>query len=260
VTTIPLDEVAPAASAGALRRPIPRAVPLPDGRSVRIRPVRPTRRPCELAGRMGSGAGARALVFDGGRLAGHSAPAGGAPGPSRRPGYRLSTIGMRTALHDVHLDGPADRCRRILLESPLEWLPRAEAAGDRHFVAWVGFGDGLRVDKEVELTIGLPASAADRLVVPISWRATGPHGLFPIFHGAFRLRPLRPHVCRLSLTGSYEPPLGELGRRLDEAGLRRVAEATVRDLAEAVAARVSHLAAGRPLAADIRLRAAPSRV
>jgi hypothetical protein len=156
---------------------------------------------------------------------------------------------MHLAFHDVHLECPVDRCRRMLQESTARWLPAAEAHGDGRFLAWLGFGGAIRVDKEVEVTIGPPAHDGDRLVIPIGWRGTGLEGLFPVFDGAFRLRPLRPSVCRLSLVGTYEPPLGELGRRLDGAGLRQVAEATIRDLAEAVAARIS-VQAGTPAQAS----------
>lgn len=40
--TTPLDEGAPAVPAGALRRPVRRTLRLRDGRSVRIRPIRPS--------------------------------------------------------------------------------------------------------------------------------------------------------------------------------------------------------------------------
>jgi len=42
VTTIPLDEAAPAAPAGAVRRPAARTARLRDGRSVQVRPIRPS--------------------------------------------------------------------------------------------------------------------------------------------------------------------------------------------------------------------------
>jgi hypothetical protein len=157
-------------------------------------------------------------------------------------GSSLSAIDMCRVLHDVHLDGPAESCRQVLLESPVQWLPAAEAVADGRYRARVRFGGGVGVRKEVAMTVSQPARHGDRLVIPLSWRATGPKGLFPVFQGEFRLRPLRPGVCRLSLTCTYEPPLGDLGRRLDEAGLRQMAEAIVRDLSCAVATRVAKLA------------------
>jgi hypothetical protein len=151
--------------------------------------------------------------------------------------------------HQVRLDQPAERCWRALQAPPERWLPdrETEAAGDGRFLVWLGFGSPeVRVAKEVELTVGQPAAEADRLVVPLAWRATGPGRLFPTLAGELGVRPLDPGSCLLSLTGCYEPPLGALGRRLDEAMLRRAAEATVRDLATAIAARVTDLAASEP--------------
>jgi hypothetical protein len=148
--------------------------------------------------------------------------------------------------HEVRLDRPAERCRRALQAPPERWLPEQEtrAADDGRFLVWLGFGGPeVRVAKEVELTVGQPAVEADRLVVPLAWRATGPGRLFPTLAGELGVRPLDPGSCLLWLTGGYEPPLGALGRRLDEAVLRRAAEATVRDLATAIAARVADLAA-----------------
>src|SRR6266700_284164 len=152
--------------------------------------------------------------------------------------------------HDVHVDQSADSCRRELLEPAERWLPApvsSSAAGDGRFLVWLGFGGPeISVTKEVELTVGRPEVEEDRLVVPIGWRATGPGQLFPVFDGQLTVRPLGPHSCRLSLGGGYEPPLGALGRRLDEAMLHRAAEATLRHLAAGIAARVSELAASRP--------------
>jgi hypothetical protein len=83
----------------------------------------------------------------------------------------------------------------------------------------------------------------------LAWSAgvirAGPPLPHPL-EGELSVRPLGPGSCLLSLTGSYEPPLGALGRRLDEAMLRRAVDATVRDLATAIAARVAWLAASRP--------------
>jgi hypothetical protein len=150
--------------------------------------------------------------------------------------------------HDVQLDQPASRCQRELQGPPERWLPdqETEVAGDGRFLVWLGVGGPeVRVTKEVELTVGRPVVYEDRLIVPIGWRATGPGFLFPVLEGEIGVRPLGPHSCLLWLTGSYEAPLGALGRRLDEAVLRRTAQATVRDLAVAIATRVAELAASR---------------
>jgi hypothetical protein len=50
-------------------------------------------------------------------------------------------------------------------------------------------------------------------------------------------------VTRLTVCGMYEPPLGSLGKQLDDALLHRVAEATVKELAESIGKRLEALTA-----------------
>jgi hypothetical protein len=151
--------------------------------------------------------------------------------------------------HDVHVDQSANSCRRELLEPPERWLPAAVTgvSGERRFLARVGFSaPASRISKQVELTIGAPEEQGDWLVVPLAWRATGPGQLFPVLDGKLTIQPLGPHSSKLSLSGTYEPPLGAVGREIDQAVLHGVAEATIRDFVESVAARLSELAASRP--------------
>ena len=53
---------------------------------------------------------------------------------------------------------------------------------------------------------------------------------FPDFHGALRLRIDTVETTRLSLEGTYEPPMGPFGRVFDLLVGRRIARATMRDL------------------------------
>ena len=81
----------------------------------------------------------------------------------------------------------------------------------------------------------------------IRWEATGPGGtLFPVLDADIRLVPAGEHVTRLSMAGSYRPPLGALGEALDRTILHRVATATIRGFLAQVAARIG----GRPGAAE----------
>jgi hypothetical protein len=151
--------------------------------------------------------------------------------------------------HDAHVDQPAEWCRRELLEAPEGWLPGSvtPAGEGRRFLVRVGFpAPAGRISKGVELTIGAPAVEGQWLVVPVAWRATGPGPLFPVMDGKLTVRPLGPRSARLTLSGTYEPPMGALGQQLDEVALHQVAEATVRDLVERIAERISELAAHRP--------------
>jgi len=85
-----------------------------------------------------------------------------------------------------------------------------------------------RVAREVLVTLGPPRERGDALVVPLAWEPSGLPALFPVLEGDLELAPLGPARCRLTLSASYIPPLGELGRQLDRALLHRVARSTVR--------------------------------
>jgi hypothetical protein len=122
----------------------------------------------------------------------------------------------------------------------------AIVADDRgqHLMAEVGFAlDGHRVSKHVEIEIGEPSMGAERTWFPISWRATGPTGLFPVLDAELELASLGPHLTQLSISARYQPPLGLVGRTIDKALLSRVAEATIKDfidrLASAIEARMT---------------------
>ena len=80
--------------------------------------------------------------------------------------------------------------------------------------------------RKVVVTLGQPHQRGEGLVVPLSWRATDLPGLFPVLDGDIELLPLGQDRCRVSLSASYVPPLGELGRRLNRAILHRVAKST----------------------------------
>jgi hypothetical protein len=92
-----------------------------------------------------------------------------------------------------------------------------------------------RVAREVRVSLGPPHDRADSLVMPVAWKAVGLQALFPLLDGDVELAPLGVDRCRLSLSASYAPPLGELGIRLDRALLHRVAESTVRSFLNRVA-------------------------
>ena len=113
----------------------------------------------------------------------------------------------------------------------------------QHLLAEVGFAiDGHRLSKKIEVDIGQPVEREGRTWIPLSWRATGPTGLFPVLEAEVELASLGAQVTQLSLSGRYQPPLGLLGRTVDKALLSRVAEATIKDfvdrLARAIEARL----------------------
>jgi hypothetical protein len=98
---------------------------------------------------------------------------------------------------------------------------------------------GIPVRKKVEVELGEPVKTTTWTVIPLSWKATFPRRLFPMMTGKIELAPVDKNVTRLTVSGMYEPPLGPVGRQLDEALMHKVAEATVQELAESIAKRLA---------------------
>jgi hypothetical protein len=142
----------------------------------------------------------------------------------------------------VELPHPRAALEQALLSVPATVIPGlAIVADDRgqHLLAEVGFAlDGHRVSKHVEIEIGEPTMGSERTWIPISWRATGPTGLFPVLDAELELASLGAHLTQLSISARYQPPLGFVGRTMDKALLARVAEATIKDFLDRLASAV----------------------
>ncbi|HEU4916499.1 MAG TPA: hypothetical protein VFV13_08035 [Acidimicrobiia bacterium] len=93
--------------------------------------------------------------------------------------------------------------------------------------ARVGPGAGA-VAKEVRLVIGTPEIHRSGLIYPVSWSAIGSENLFPHLTADLILSHVGHDRTRIVLDGTYQPPLGPLGKVMDRALLRHVAESTVR--------------------------------
>ncbi len=87
----------------------------------------------------------------------------------------------------VELQLPAAIAAEALLHAPEQWIPALASRADEHghlVLAEVGFPvDGRRVGKRVIIELGEPVRTPGRTWLPISWRATGPQGLFPALEG-----------------------------------------------------------------------------
>jgi hypothetical protein len=134
-----------------------------------------------------------------------------------------------------------DQLEDALASSPETWLPSlvrgATERGDDLLVE-VGFGQRVRVNKQVEIAVAEPRTLGETVYVPISWHATGPAGLFPVLEGDLELASLGEHRTQLAISASYTPPLDGAGRVADRALLHRVAESTVKDFLDRVAERL----------------------
>jgi hypothetical protein len=71
----------------------------------------------------------------------------------------------------------------------------------------------------------------------LRWEVTGAGGaLFPVLDADVELVEAGPQTSRLTLAGTYRPPLGALGEVLDRAILHRVASGTIRSFLTRIAA------------------------
>lgn len=113
-----------------------------------------------------------------------------------------------------------------------EWADIAYREGEQ-LRARVGPSE--TIAREVKLTIGIAEIHASGLVYPIHWTASGAGLLFPELDADLILSKTGSHSTNLTLRGTYQPPLGVLGRLADRVVLGRVADATVADWMERLA-------------------------
>jgi hypothetical protein len=138
---------------------------------------------------------------------------------------------------------PAATVTSALADDPRRWLPGIAAQANecaQALVVKVGFGsEPYRIGKLVEVELGEPLATAGSSRIPIRWQASGASGLFPALEADLEVASLGPDRTQLALSGTYEVPLGSLGRLADRTLLHRVAEATVKSFVDAVALQVS---------------------
>ena len=123
--------------------------------------------------------------------------------------------------------------QRLLVAVSGLWQQVAKAAYDEgeELLSRVGpFGPVPGLSKVVSVQAGKIRERGEGFVMPLSWSATGPTELFPVMEADLEIAPLGADESQLRLSGSYEPPLGSVGRQLDRLLLHQLAEATVRAL------------------------------
>jgi hypothetical protein len=99
----------------------------------------------------------------------------------------------------------------------------------------VGFSVGpARVRKRVQLVVGHPEEFGMGVRVSVKWVANPAGGLFPQLDGHLQLEALGPAESKLSIRANYQPPMGRVGRVLDDAAMRVVARLTLQDFVESV--------------------------
>lgn len=142
----------------------------------------------------------------------------------------------------VELELPFEEAEAALLGAPETWVPGllVDAEGRGHeLLAEVGFPvDDRRIDREVEIALGIPYRSGSATRVPLTWGATTGERLFPRLEADVEVAALGPNRSQLSIDARYRPPLALVGRALDRALLHRVAEATIGDFVERIAERI----------------------
>lgn len=106
-------------------------------------------------------------------------------------------------------------------------------------------GPSAAIAREVKLDIGLAEIHRSGLVYPVQWTASGAGLLFPELSADLILSQAGSAVTNLTLRGTYQPPLGPVGRLADRVVLGRVADATIADWMERLAEALSAAAAIR---------------
>jgi hypothetical protein len=142
------------------------------------------------------------------------------------------------ARYFVELPIDPQRVERALTDAPAHWLGglarEAHHRGDT-MLAQVGFGERVRVARQVAIELGAPVHAAGKTVLPLRWMPTDAPGLFPALEADLEVAPLPPDRTQIAMSARYMPPLGLIGKVIDRAILYRVAEATLKDFLDRMA-------------------------
>jgi hypothetical protein len=128
--------------------------------------------------------------------------------------------------------------RAVMLRTPREWLDwLAAEAGDEGERLTVHVGlevAGKHVGGPVRLEVGEPLDSQHAVLLPLRFRPRDHRRLFPILEGSLDAAWLGPGRTYLALSLTYDPPLGLVGRLVDQTLLHRVAETVVQRFLEAI--------------------------
>lgn len=105
-----------------------------------------------------------------------------------------------------------------------------------------------RFQREVRAHLGGYRPRGDGFVLWLRWEASEHPALFPVLDGDLEVAPLGLREVRITLSASYVPPLGLVGRGLDRAVLHRLAQSTVRSFLGRLRAELERL--GPPALAE----------
>jgi len=110
------------------------------------------------------------------------------------------------------------------------WAQDSYRRGERLQVKIAAAG----VAKTVRMRVGEPISGEETLRLPVTWEAAGATSLFPEMSADMIFSAVGDDLTQVKFQGTYEPPLGSVGRLLDRAMLHRVAEASVKNFVDRI--------------------------
>jgi hypothetical protein len=142
------------------------------------------------------------------------------------------------ARYFVELPLSPEAVEQALSDGPRGWLPGLATDANRRgdaLLAEVGFGERLRIKREVAVELGTSIRSTSKTVFPLRWKASGHPGLVPALDADLEVAPLGSSRTQLAMSARYVPPFGTVGRAIDRALLSRVAEATLKDFLDRVA-------------------------
>ena len=153
---------------------------------------------------------------------------------------------MRRPVYDgVAVGGSFEDALARFGAAPEDWLPApATPHADGHVVLMHATGllatTGVPAVVEVGAVDAEPSALAIRSV---AWRSLNADRIFPRLVGDLELTRTSASTARLTLVGSYMPPISVVGGAADRLLGHHVAEAVIRTFLEKVAARLTGVAA-----------------
>jgi hypothetical protein len=137
----------------------------------------------------------------------------------------------------VEFDAAAPRLARLGCGGWLHGRSEAIYGGGVEYLLRVGpLGAVPGASKLVRVRLAEPVCRDGAISVGMRWEAAGSGGrMFPALDADIRLSHDGGQDARLTLTGSYRPPLGTVGDGLDRLLLHAVAMATIRALLTTIA-------------------------
>jgi ribosome-associated toxin RatA of RatAB toxin-antitoxin module len=124
---------------------------------------------------------------------------------------------------------------------------RAESVAAELHVDFAGIG--VKADIKIHVK-GIEETASDGIVnastrLLLEWEAANLPRLFPLMHGELSVYPLTGTETQLDFSGTYEPPLGAVGKTINAIAGHRIAEASVHSFVTDVAGYLRQTLAGK---------------